>query len=77
MKLGRVQAWFLTIFGAWSLLTWPTFLKNIWHDSRSWSNGPTAFFLVHLALTVVSLAAGLIIGAIGWRALRALKKVPE
>jgi hypothetical protein len=74
MRLGRVQAWFLAIFGVWSVVIWPTFLKNIWKDPRSWSNGPTGFFLVHLALTAVSLSAGLLIGAIGWRGVRALRR---
>jgi hypothetical protein len=74
MRLGRASSWFLTAFGVWSLIIWPTFLKNIWKDSRSWSDGPTGFFLVHLALTVVTLAAGLVIGAIGWRAVRGLKQ---
>ena len=77
MKLGRVVSWFLTLFGVWSLIIWPTFLKNIWNDSRSWSDGPTGFFLVHLALTAVSLTAGLVIGAIGWRSLRALMTMSE
>ena len=77
MKLGRASAWFLTLFGVWSMIIWPTFLKNIWKDPRSWSDGPTAFFLVHLALTAVSLTAGLIVGAIGWRSVRALKRMSE
>jgi hypothetical protein len=74
VRLGRVASWFLTAFGVWSLVIWPTFLKNIWKDARSWHDGPTGFFLVHLALTAVSLAAGLAIGAIGWRSVRGLQK---
>jgi hypothetical protein len=77
MRLGRVQAWFLVAFGGWSLVIWPTFLKNIWKDPRSWSNGATGFFLVHLALTVVSLSAGLVIGAIGLRGVRTLRRSAE
>ena len=75
MKLGRVASWFLTGFGVWSLIIWPRFLKAIWQDHRSWDNGPTSFFLVHVVLVAVSIAAGLTIGAIGWRSLRALRKV--
>jgi hypothetical protein len=44
---------------------------NIWKDDRSWNDGPTAFFLVHLALTVVSFAAGNAIGWIGLKGVRA------
>ena len=75
MKLGRVASWFLTAFGAWSLVIWPRFLKAIWQDHRSWNNGPTSFFLVHVVLVVISITAGLAIGVIGWRSLRVLRKV--
>lgn len=74
MRLTRRMSSFLIGFGVWSWLIWPTFLKNIWKDSRSFHNGPTGFFLVHLALVIVSLALGLTIGWIGvrgWRAARA------
>lgn len=63
-------AWFLVAFGVWSWVIWPTFLKNIWADSRSWHGGATGFFLVHLVLTVVSLILGTAIAWIGVRALR-------
>jgi len=56
---------FLIAFGGWSWIIWPTFLKNIWKDPRSWDNGATAFFLVHLALTAASLALGTAIGVLG------------
>ncbi len=47
------------------------FLRNIWKDDRSWDNGPTGFFTVHLVLTVVSLAVGSVVGWLGIRAARA------
>ena len=67
--LSRRTAWLLLAFGVWSWIIWPTFLKNIWADNRSWNHGMTAFFAVHLALTVVSLTLGTIIGVLGIRAL--------
>lgn len=63
-------AWFLLAFGVWSWIIWPTFLKNIWADKRSWNHGMTAFFGVHLVLVVVSLGLGTAIGLLGVRALR-------
>jgi hypothetical protein len=54
-------------FGVWSWVIWPTFLKNIWQDDRSWNHGMTSFFAVHLILTVVSLTLGTIIGGYGLR----------
>ncbi|MGX7680932.1 SCO4848 family membrane protein [Jatrophihabitans sp. DSM 45814] len=71
MLLSKRVSGFLIAFGIWSLWIWPTFLHNIWKDDRSFDHGPTGFFLVHLALTVVSLSLGLIIGWIGVRGWRA------
>ena len=70
MVISRRVGWFLIAFGVWSWIIWPTFLNNIWADKRSWHDGMTAFFGVHLVLTVVSLALGTIIGLLGVRALR-------
>lgn len=71
MLLTRRAGWLLVAFGGWSWLIWPTFLRNIWKDDRSWHDGPTAFFLVHAVLTVASLTFGTAIGWLGWRAVRA------
>lgn len=71
MRIGRTTSALLLMFGVWTWILWPNFLKNIWKDEKSWNDGPTAFFLVHLALTVVSFAAGNAIGWLGVRGLRA------
>ena len=70
MLVSRRVAWFLVAFGVWSWIIWPTFLRNIWKDARSWHDGMTAFFGVHLVLTLVSLALGTAIGVLGVRGLR-------
>lgn len=69
MVVSKRVAWFLVAFGVWSWIIWPTFLKNIWADHRSWNHGMTAFFAVHLVLTVVSLVLGTAIGVLGVRGL--------
>jgi hypothetical protein len=71
MRLTRRTSAFLIGFGVWSWIIWPTFLKNIWADDRSWQDGPTGFFTVHLLLTGVSLALGTAIGWLGVRGWRA------
>nr|WP_322770170.1 hypothetical protein [Frankia sp. Cr1] len=71
MTLSKKAAWFLVAVGVWSWVIWPTFLKNIWADDRSWSDGPTGFFLVHLVLTTVSLTIGTAVGWLGIRGIRA------
>lgn len=70
MVVSRRLAWFFIAFGVWSWIIWPTFLKNIWADDRSWNDGMTAFFGVHLVLVIVSLTLGSVIGGVGIRALR-------
>lgn len=68
MVISRRVSWFLIAFGVWSWIIWPTFLKNIWADSRSWHEGMTVFFAVHLVLTLLSLTFGTAIAALGVRA---------
>jgi hypothetical protein len=67
VTLSKRAAWFLIAVGVWSWIIWPTFLRNVWRDDRSWDGGPTGFFLVHLVLTIVSLAIGTAVGWLGVR----------
>jgi hypothetical protein len=63
---------FLLAFGVWSWVIWLTFIHNIANDPRSFTgNRPHAFFIVHLVLTVVSIALGTIVGVLGLKSLRA------
>ncbi len=75
MKLSRGWSWFLVAFGVWSWIIWPTFLKNVANDDRSFTgNTPHAFFIVHLLLTLASLALGTAVGVLGIKGLRARRK---
>jgi hypothetical protein len=71
MRLSRPASVFLLAFGVWTWIIWPTFIRNIWKDPRSFQHGATAFLLVHAALAIVSTIAGTAIGWLGWRGLRA------
>ena len=76
MKLTKRWSWLLVAFGVWSWAIWPNFLRNIAKDDRSFDDGtPQAFFVVHLLLTVVSLAAGTAIGVLGIKGLRSKEQV--
>ncbi len=77
MVISRRVSWFLVGFGVWSWVIWPTFLKNIWADHRSWNRGMTAFFAVHAVLTLVSLILGTLIAALGVRALVTSRAEPR
>jgi hypothetical protein len=51
--------------GAWTLFVWVTRLVNMAGEDRS-----AGFFVVHGLLAVISIAFGLALGVVGWRALR-------
>lgn len=71
----RAVSWLLVGFAVWSWVIWPVFIKNIAADPRSFTNGsPTAFFDVHLVLTVVSLAFAVVFLVIGIRGLLAARR---
>jgi len=71
VMLSRRASLFLLAVAVWNWVIWPTFLRNVWADDRSFDGGPTAFLLVHLVLVVVSLLIGGALGVLGWRGLRA------
>jgi intracellular septation protein A len=70
VTLTRRWSLFLLAVGVFQWLVWPTFLKNIWRDDRSFASGPTGFLLVHLALTVVQLLLATVLLVLGARGLR-------
>jgi hypothetical protein len=80
MKLSRPASWFLTAFGAWSWIVWTTFVKNLWKDTSGLAfhhgdhSRPTAYFWIHLTLAIASTIFGTLIGVLGFRGLRALRR---
>jgi ABC-type Fe3+ transport system permease subunit len=78
MKLSRSVSWFLLVFGVWSWFIWITFVKNLWQDASGLAfddaGDPTGYFWVHLLLAVTSFVLGTVIGVIGLRAVRALRR---
>ncbi|GAC1326223.1 MAG: membrane protein [Mycobacteriales bacterium] len=74
MRLTRRAAMFLLLVAAWSWLIWPTFLRNVAADPRSFAAGrPTGFLVVHALLAAVSLGLGTAVGVLGWRGWRAAR----
>jgi hypothetical protein len=78
MKLSRPVSWFLLVFGVWSWIIWITFVKNLVADASGLAfddaGDPTAYFWVHLMLAVVSFVLGTVVGLIGLRGIRALRR---
>jgi hypothetical protein len=52
--------------GGWTLFVWVTRLFNMAGEDRS-----AGFFVVHGLLAIISIAFGLALGVVGWKALRA------
>ncbi|HVV75641.1 MAG TPA: hypothetical protein VHC43_06355 [Mycobacteriales bacterium] len=78
MVLSRRWSVFLLSFGVFSWVIWVTFMKKIADDPRSFTgNKPHAFFVVHLILSVVSIALGTTIGWLGWKGYRAGASNPD
>jgi hypothetical protein len=80
MKLSRPVSWFLLVFGVWSWIIWVTFAKNLFKDGSGLAfddaGDPTAYFWVHLLLAIASFVLGTIVGLIGLRSLRVLRRTP-
>jgi hypothetical protein len=80
MVLSRRWAGFLVGVGVWTWLIWPRFALAIWHDPRAWSTGtvghgaPTSFLWVHALLIAASLAIGTVVGLLGVRGWRAVRR---
>lgn len=76
MRISRGTSIFLLGFGVWSWIIWITFAKNLWDSDRAWAadGSPTAYFIVHAVLTVVSFVLGTVIGLIGLRGVRARRE---
>ena len=74
MLLSRRWALFLLATGVFQWVVWPTFLRNIWADPRSFGpapeGGPTAFLIVHAVLTATQLLLGAGVIWLGVRGLR-------
>jgi hypothetical protein len=61
----RRVAVLLLAAGGWTLFIWVTRLVNMAGEDRS-----VGFYVVHAVLAGISIAFGLAIGVVGWRALR-------
>ncbi|MGW0530649.1 SCO4848 family membrane protein [Streptomyces sp. NPDC003032] len=59
-------------------VSWITFVKNLWKDGSGLAfddaGDPTGYFWVHLTLAVVSFVLGTVVGTIGFRGVRALRR---
>lgn len=71
MTLSRRSALLLLAAGAWTLYVWVTRLWIMAGQDES-----VGFKVVHGVLAIVSIAFGLAVGRLGWRAVRESRSAP-
>jgi hypothetical protein len=72
VQLSRGWARFLIGIAIWNVVTWSVFVKNLWFNGpRTY---PTGYYVAHTVLIVVNLAIAVVLGPVGWQALRGARK---
>ncbi|MFG2183044.1 SCO4848 family membrane protein [Streptomyces abikoensis] len=76
--LGRPVGPAVGALGEMGTCVWITFVKNLWKDGSGLAfddaGSPTTYFWVHLLLAVTSFLLGTVVGLIGLRGVRALRR---
>ncbi len=69
MRFQRKHAALLLGVAVWNVVTWTTFAKNL----AETQGRPTGYYVAHTGLIVVNLAIAAVLGALGYRAWRAVR----
>ncbi|MET9018765.1 hypothetical protein ABZV93_02155 [Actinopolymorpha sp. NPDC004070] len=67
MRITRKISALLLAVAGWNVVTYATFIRNL---ART-EGRPTGFYVAHTVLIVVNLAIAVVLGRIGWQALKA------
>ncbi len=73
MKLERRHAILLLAVAAWNVLTFGNFAANLWSAYDAGEDRATGYWVAHTVLVVVNFLIAALLGALGWKALRATK----
>ena len=71
MKLERKHALLLLAVAAWNVVTFGNFAKNLVQAAQDGEDRATGYWVAHTVLIVVNIAIAVVLGRLGWRALRA------
>ena len=73
MKFERKHAILLLSVAAWNVFSFGNFAKNLYSAYDSGEDRATGYWVAHTVLIVVNFAIAGLLGALGWKALRATK----
>jgi hypothetical protein len=71
MQFEKKHAYLLLGVALWMVITWSMFIKNL---SAAYADGevrPDGYWIAHSILIVVNLIIAVILGTLGWKALKA------
>jgi hypothetical protein len=72
VTLSRRAAMFLLGVAAWNVVTYANFARNLAEGPH---DRPTGYYVAHTVLIVVNVGIAAVLGTMGWRALRASRRV--
>jgi hypothetical protein len=74
MKFERKHAILLLAVAAWNVLSFGNFARNLWSAYESGEDRATGYWVAHSVLIVVNFVIAALLGALGWKALRASRR---
>ena len=70
MQLERRHAVWILVLGAWTVLIWVTFARNLASAYVGGEDRPSGYWVAHTVLIVVNLALGVVFAVLGTKILR-------
>jgi hypothetical protein len=74
MKFERKHAILLLAVAAWNGPSFGNFARNLWSAYESGEDRATGYWVAHSVLIVVNFVIAALLGALGWKALRASRR---
>ncbi|WP_134738312.1 hypothetical protein [Nocardioides sp. 503] len=74
MRFERKHAVLLLAVAVWNVVTFGQFARNLWSAYDSGEDRATGYWVAHTILIVVNVAIAVVLGSLGWKALKATKK---
>lgn len=77
MRFERKHAVLLLAVAVWNVVTFGQFARTLWSAYADGQDRATGYWVAHSVLIVVNVAIAVLLGALGWRALRATRHPAE
>lgn len=74
MRFERKHAVLLLLVAAWNVVTFGNFAKNLLQAHQAGEERATGYWVAHTVLIVVNVAIAVVLGRLGWKALKASRQ---